>query len=336
MEVLSYGLKRCPHCCQKIVWRFFSHFVSLGLRIWCGRRQSSFSSLTTVQVSLNLFVMTETTWASFRTLSMCFPLNTLSHFALHGGFLSCLTLGDWFSFHNVASDSEVSSSHHLINMKFYRCLPSWTTCLSIDSNGFLTVQQRQDGLKLSFLILTCTIIPRSFLKAYHVLIIELDPIERRNLKRRHSANENWTNLRVLVPLHKLRLHGHAHRSFKQFCLFLRNLLYLWAGCSSRLTLFRKWTCLSRSLFNADAIIASSISQSVKSLRPVLDCCVIRSSIDLAIPTSLINCIVRWGSADFEHTSVLKLTFQNWNSIEPGNFHKCNSEIGSLGKSITPL
>ena len=84
MEVLSFGLKRCPHCCQKFVWRFFSHFVSLGLRIWCGRRQSSFSSLTTVQVSLNLFVMTETTWASFRTLSMCFPLNTLSHFALHG------------------------------------------------------------------------------------------------------------------------------------------------------------------------------------------------------------------------------------------------------------
>ena len=120
MEVLSFGLKRCPHCCQKFVWGFFSPLVRLDLRIECGRKRSSFSSLTTVQVSLNLFVMAETTWASFRTLSMCFPLNTLSHFALHGGFLSFLTLGDWSSFHNFASDSEVSSSHHLINMKFYR------------------------------------------------------------------------------------------------------------------------------------------------------------------------------------------------------------------------
>ena len=260
MEVLSFNLKRCPHWCKKFVWRFFSHFVSLGLRIWCGRRRSSFSSLTTAQVSLNLFVMTETTWASFRTLSMCFPLNTLSHFPLYVGFLSFLTLGDWSSFHNFASDSEVSSSHHLINMMFYRCLPSWTTCLSIVSNGFLTVQ-RHDGLKLnkSLVMLTCAILSRSFLKASHMLITELDPSERRNLERPHSANVHWTNLRVLVPLHKLRLHGHAHRSCKQFCLPLKNLWYLWPGCFSRLTLFRKWTCLSRSLVNADAIIASNMS-----------------------------------------------------------------------------
>ena len=62
----------------------------------------------------------------------------------------------------------------------------------------------------------------------------------------------------------------------------------------------------------------------------------RSSINFAISTSLIHCIVRWGSADFEHSSVLKLTFQHWNSIESGNVHKCNSEIGTLGSSITPL
>ena len=128
-------------------------------------------------------------------------------------------------------------------------LPSWTTCLSIYSNGFLIVQS-QDSLKLnrSRAILTCTILPRSLLKAYHVLIIELDPIERRNLERRHSANENWTNLRVLVPLHKLWLHGHAHRSCEQFCLPLRNLWYLWAGCSSRHTLFSEVNMLVEKSF----------------------------------------------------------------------------------------
>ena len=107
-------------------WGLFSSFVSLGLRVRCRRRRSSFSSLTTVQVSLYKFVMTETTWVSFRTLSMWLSLKTLSHFHLNVGFLSFLTLGDYSSFHNFASDSEseVSSSHNLIGMKFHRSLQS--------------------------------------------------------------------------------------------------------------------------------------------------------------------------------------------------------------------
>ena len=106
---------------------FFSPFVSLGLRVWCRRRRPSFY-LTTAQVSLCKFVMTEITWVSFGTLSMCFSLNTLSRFPFYAGFLYCLTLGDWSSLHNFAPDSEVSSFHHLINMKFYRCFQSWKTC----------------------------------------------------------------------------------------------------------------------------------------------------------------------------------------------------------------
>ena len=38
-------------CVAWCFWWFFSLVVSLGLRIWCGRGRSSFSSLTTVQVS---------------------------------------------------------------------------------------------------------------------------------------------------------------------------------------------------------------------------------------------------------------------------------------------
>ena len=74
--------------------------VGLCLRIWCGRRRSSFSSLTFHPVARGYFVMTETARVSVGTLSMCFPLITLSHFHLNVGFLSFLTLGDWSSFHN--------------------------------------------------------------------------------------------------------------------------------------------------------------------------------------------------------------------------------------------
>ena len=70
------------------LWGFLSLAVSLFcLRMGCRRRRSSFSSLTTVQISLYLFIMTETTWVSFWTLSMCLPPKTLSHFPLNASFL---------------------------------------------------------------------------------------------------------------------------------------------------------------------------------------------------------------------------------------------------------
>ena len=113
---------------------------NLGLRIWCGRRRSFFSSLTTFQVSSYQSVMTETTWVSFWTLSMCLPLKTLSHFPLNVGFLSFLTLCDCSSFHNLVPNPEVSSSHHLINMKWMQSLKS---CKSLKwdqgRNPFVTI-----------------------------------------------------------------------------------------------------------------------------------------------------------------------------------------------------
>ena len=47
------------------------------------------------------------------------------------------------------------------------------------------------------------------------------PIWRRNLGRRYSVNLWWTNLRVLVPLHELRLHGNTHGSCTQLLLVVR-------------------------------------------------------------------------------------------------------------------
>ena len=93
-----------------------------GFSNFCNGTEFRSSSLTTVQVSLYQSDMTETTWVSCWTLSMCLPLKTLSPFPLNVGVLSFLTLGDCSPFHNIVLDSEVSSSHHLINMKFYSCL----------------------------------------------------------------------------------------------------------------------------------------------------------------------------------------------------------------------
>ena len=69
---------------------------------------------------------------SFGTLSMCLPLKT----PLNVGFLSFLTLGNWSSFHNIAPNPDVWSSHHLINVKFYTCLQLWI----INSASFLCFQ----------------------------------------------------------------------------------------------------------------------------------------------------------------------------------------------------
>ena len=70
-------------------------------------------------------------------------------------------------------------------------------------------------------ILTWKNPPGSHRNAFRSPIIELGPIERRNLGRRHSVSVYWTNLRVLVLLHKLRLHENARRSCKQFVSLVR-------------------------------------------------------------------------------------------------------------------
>ena len=119
------------------VWRTFISAACCFLMIVLHRRQSWPSNLVrektivlfvsdhlTILVSLYLFVMTETTRVSLRTMSMSLTLKILSHFPLNMKCLSSVTLGDCSSFHNFAPDSEVSSSHHLINTKFYRRLQS--------------------------------------------------------------------------------------------------------------------------------------------------------------------------------------------------------------------
>ena len=115
--------------------------VSLGLRIWCGRGRLSFCSLSLASVS-RCRIMAETACVSFRTLSICFPLIALSHFPLNVGFLSFLTLGYCSFLHDFVSDSEVSSSHRLINLKSYRRLQSRIARLPIVSNSLLIIHSK--------------------------------------------------------------------------------------------------------------------------------------------------------------------------------------------------
>ena len=146
--------------------------------------------------------------------------------------------------------------------------------------------------------------------------------------RSHRTSKSWTSSfckRILnksespCTAYKLWLDENAHRSCQQFVssvrvgrvferVALRHLLFFGSEHACRDVFFSMQTQSSHQAYRSRG-----------SLRPVIDCDVTRSSIDFAISTSLIHCIVRWGSADFEHTSVLKLTFQLWNSMESGKF-----------------
>ena len=86
-----------------------------------------------------------------------------------------------------SADFEFSSSdpYEVLQMSV---ILKWAR-LPIISNGFLVVQS-QNSLKLNrnLVILICTILSGSHLKAYHLLIIEPNPIVHRNLGHHHSVN----------------------------------------------------------------------------------------------------------------------------------------------------
>ena len=139
-------------------------------------------------------------------------------------------------------------------------------------------------------------------------MIEHDPIERRSLGRRHSANLYWTNVRVLVPLHKLRLHGNARRSCEQFVLHAR------IGQNSqhaalRHSLFCGSECACREVSSMQTQSSHQAYRSRwKSFRPAVGRDVVSSSIDFAIATSMIQCVVRWRYAVFGTYFSLEVDF----------------------------
>ena len=181
MEFHSY-LSSFPVYCLIPVGIFVPRRQSVLTSKGCGRRRSPFSSLAFTLACRGQRVTTETAWVSFGTLSMCFPLKTLSHLPLNVGFVSFLTLGNCSSFHNIVSDSEISISHHLIIMKFN------FSFLIADRSVFHRFEQplehtrpSQTEVEQNSVILTCTILPGSRLKAFRLLQSVRDPILNRNL-----------------------------------------------------------------------------------------------------------------------------------------------------------
>ena len=118
----------------------FSPSVCFAFEFWCGRRRSSFPSLTFATVVRGYLVMTGTTWVSFRTLPMCLQVKTLSHFPFNVGLVSILTLDNWSVFNNIVPGSEVSISHHWIIMRFHRSVQLMIVRLSLISSNFLIIQ----------------------------------------------------------------------------------------------------------------------------------------------------------------------------------------------------
>ena len=143
----------------------------------------------------------------------------------------------------------------------------------------------------------------------------LDPILRRNLGHHHSEDVYWISPRVLAPIHMLWLHESTRRSCTQSAFLERTVGFL-TRCSSTFTYLRNATC------SWEAFSMKTLSVRPASRSPArIDWDVINSSTDFSFSTSLIHCIVRQGSATFEHTSVLKLTFQLWTSMGFREFSK---------------
>ena len=109
-----------------------------------------------------------------------------SHFPLNVGFLSFFTLGYCSFLNYFVSDSEFSSFdlREVLHMSSI-----WNSSFAICFEQSLDhTKPRQSEAEQSPAILTCAILQGSLPWEFHLLIIELGPIERRNLERRHSAS----------------------------------------------------------------------------------------------------------------------------------------------------
>ena len=115
-------------CDGSVAWCF--------LRIFSSLRQSCPSNLVREKTivlfvsdhrtSLLLLVCDDWNYMSllFENCPCAFHWKHSPTFLSTWAFFPFLTLGDCSSFHNFVLECEVSSSHHLINMKFYRRLQS--------------------------------------------------------------------------------------------------------------------------------------------------------------------------------------------------------------------
>ena len=207
---------------------------------------------------------------------------------------------------------------------FYTCM--WNSCnYSHFENGSFEVlslhcserfldrtKPTQFEVEQNSVTLTCTILVESGLKAFYSMTTMHDFILRQNLGHRHSAKSRWPSKRVLVTA--------SYASVAREILVL-NLSSSWESFVFVHTLLfdtdsfpKMWLRVERELqgWRKHRIKHIEIKKIVS---PVIDRDVKRLWIDLAVETSLIQCIVIWGSAVGRQFSVLKLISHLWNSID---------------------
>ena len=255
--IARYSASRPRRAFTFTAWTFGWYLsVSLCLRFRCGRGRLFFSS-PRASVFRCGFV-TETRWISFRTLSIRFPLIAFSHSPLSVGFPPFVTLGYCTTFKPFRSKlwnflssllnqyialplSSVWNSSAVYCFEYFSCsymantVWSWTESCNFN----LHKPSRIISVGISF------------------AVNGHDPILHRNPEHRHCVSVFWTNLTGPVQLHKLQWLENAHRSCMQFASLLR-IGRICERVALRHFAFRKCTCV-RIFFNADAIIASSIS-----------------------------------------------------------------------------
>ena len=88
---------------------------------------------------------------------------------------------------STQANPEVSSSDHLINRSFTAVFIRTQLVCPFFERFLDRTKPGQSEAQQSPVTLTCTILLVSHLKVFRSLIIELDPIQRRNLGHRHAV-----------------------------------------------------------------------------------------------------------------------------------------------------
>ena len=299
-------------------WR--SSSVILCRRSWSRRGRLCFL------FALIVFVA-ETAGVSSWTPSCCFPLIAFSHFPLNA---DALPFYFWPILLSQSFDSWSWSflCWTLTDVSSYHCLQ------------LLTARRRSMLIKFSFIhcqilpeaaqtheFASCTHLPKHHLWAFHLWTLEVDPISCQNPECRRLVKSHKKICKIETKASWAPVTRKCSLIMEAICLRRRNLSWVWAFCSSRLSppveeRFRDYPFQSR------RSLRIKHPQKYGNTSPPNDCDVLRWSTDLATSTSLIHNIAWVRFPEQGHTSVLNFVFQHWNQEVSGIYRNASLKFDS--------
>ena len=159
--------------------RWFSLSVFGCLWIWSKRGRPLFLFKKFAPVTRSSNSMMETTRVSFRTLSSCLPLPAISHFPFNVGFIF-LSTPCHYSMNHIVSGFKVPTSHLLVKKQSHWCFLILSNLFVFCFAPFLDhTEPTQSVTEQNPLMLTSTILPGTYPKVVHLLIIVPDTIGHR-------------------------------------------------------------------------------------------------------------------------------------------------------------